>query len=125
MQGLQLTASDCFFLFHGHILEDYHLIPEIHHVFESCRVVGVICFMWVAIGCTLKQGIGICSSATIGGDCLGVVFSCTGLCTDSVCGFWGLVEAQMVTIFLAVIVFGCGAPGKVFFYLAKVVAYCN
>jgi hypothetical protein len=94
-------------------------------MFESYRAVGVICFVWVAIGFILKWGVGICSSRAIGPDCTGVVFGSVGLCTYSTYRFWGLAEAWVVTVFLAIVVLGGRAPGTVFLYLAKVVAYCN
>jgi hypothetical protein len=94
-------------------------------VFELCRAVGVISFVWVAIGCILKWGMGACSSSVIGRDCTGVVFGSMGLYRNGVCGFWGLAEAWVVTIFLAVLALGYWAPGKVFLYPAKPVAHCN
>jgi hypothetical protein len=54
-------------------------------VLELCGAVGIIGFMWVTAGYTLKRGVGACCSSTTGGDCAGVVFSIIGLCMDGTC----------------------------------------
>jgi hypothetical protein len=84
-------------------------------VFESCRAVGVICYVWVTT----------CCSSAPGRDCRGVVFGSVGLCTNGTCGFQGLTEAWVVTVFLVVIELGHRALGKVFLYPVKVIAHCN
>jgi hypothetical protein len=87
-------------------LEDTHLILEVYHVLELCSIVGIIGFVWVAIGCILKWGVGICGSSMIGRDSAGVVFGGMGLCTDGTCWFWGIAEVWVVAVFLAVIALG-------------------
>jgi hypothetical protein len=79
--------------------------------------------MWVTIGCILKQGVGTCFSGITGRDCAGVVFSSMGLYTDSIYWFWCLAEVWVVAVFLAIIVLGSQAPGKVFLNAVEVVAY--
>jgi biotin transporter BioY len=103
-------------------LEGYHLIAKIHHVFESGRAGGVICFVWATAGYILKWRVAAYSTSTTGADHAGVVFCGMGLCANSAGWLLGFIKFVVVTVFLTVVALGGRVPGKVFFNATEAVA---